>query len=141
MSANLGLVRCIYAAWERSDYTEVAWADPEIEYVIAGGPDPGVWRGVGGMAKAFREMLKAWTDWRVTAEDFVEVDSERILVPYRFAARGRASGLEAGRLHTQGATLFQLHASRVTRIVQYFDRERAFVELGLAPDAGTSGEG
>jgi ketosteroid isomerase-like protein len=137
-STNLDLVRSIYADWERGDYNDVTWAHPELEYVMAGGPDPGVWRGVRGMAEAFRGMLKAWTDWRVTADDYVEVDRERILVPYHFTARGRASGLEAGRLHTQGATLFELQAGRVRRIVQYFDRERAVADLGLVDEGGSA---
>lgn len=136
MSANVDLVRSIYAAWEQSDYRNVAWADPEIEYVMTGGPDDGVWNGVQGMADAFRNMLKAWTDWRVTADDWVEVDNHRVLVLYHFSARGKVSGLEAGQLHTRGATLFELSAGRVTRIVQYFDRDRALADLGPAPPGG-----
>lgn len=137
MPSNLELVRSLYTAWEERDFTDISWADPEIEYVMAGGPDPGVWRGVRGMGDAFRGMLKAWTDWRVTADDYTEVDAQRILVTYHFSARGRVSGVEAGLLHTQGATLFHLHAGRVTRIVQYFNRETAFAEVGLAPARAT----
>lgn len=136
-STNLDLVRSIYADWERGDYTDVSWADGGIEYVMAAdGPDPSVSRGVQGMADAFRGMLRAWSDWRVTADDFIAVDEERVLVPFHFTARGRASGLEASRLHAGGASLFHARGRQIIRIVQYFSRDRAFADCGLAKERG-----
>jgi hypothetical protein len=40
-SANLDFVRSIVAAGEWGDYSSAEWTHPEIEYVHAGGPDPG----------------------------------------------------------------------------------------------------
>jgi ketosteroid isomerase-like protein len=63
-SANLDLVRSIFAAWERGDVSSAEWAHPEIEFVTADGPSPGSSTGLAGMAAAMREFLGAWQGWR-----------------------------------------------------------------------------
>ena len=37
-SANLDLMRSIYTARARGDFSSAEWTDPEIECVMAGGP-------------------------------------------------------------------------------------------------------
>jgi ketosteroid isomerase-like protein len=78
MSANLDLVRSIYAAWERGDYGSVEWAHPEIEFVIADGPAPGRWTGLAGLARGDRTILDAWEDLRTEAEEYRALDGERV---------------------------------------------------------------
>ena len=60
-SANLDLVRSIYANWERGDFFSSAeWADPEIEFVVADGPHPDTWSGLAGLTEGFRDFLSVW---------------------------------------------------------------------------------
>jgi ketosteroid isomerase-like protein len=132
MSENLDLVRSICVPWERGDFTSSEWAHPEIEYVIADGPSPGRWTGLDGLADGWRSFLSAFEDFRADAEEFRELDDERILVPLRNIGRGKASGLELGEIQTKAANLFQFRDGKVTRLVTYFDRKRALADLGLA---------
>jgi ketosteroid isomerase-like protein len=137
MTENLDLVRSIYADWERGEFTSADWAHPEIEYEHVDGPSPGRWTGLSGMSEGFRDFLSAWEGARVMADEYRVLDGESVLVLFHFSARGKASGLEIGRLRTQGATLFHVRDQKVTRVAQYLDRERAFADLGITPDTGT----
>ena len=101
---------------------------------MAGGPAPGRWTGLAGMAAAFRDFLSAWEDWRVKAEEYRELDDERVLVLTHFIARGKTSGLDVGQIRSNGASLFHVRGGKVTRQVFYLDRERALADLGLAPE-------
>jgi ketosteroid isomerase-like protein len=138
-SANVDLVRSIVAAWERGDFSSAEWAHLEVEYVIADGPSPGSWTGLAGMAEAFREFLSSWEELRIEAQDYRELDGERVLVLNHFSGRGKRSGLEVGQVQAKAASLFRVRGGKVTRLVQYLDHERAFADLGLAPEAGSAG--
>jgi hypothetical protein len=102
-SANVELVRSILAATERGDYSSTKWAHPEIEFVVVDGPTPGSWKGVAGMAEGIRSFLSTWENYRVEAEEFRELDDERVLVLIRRSGRGKTSGLELDQLRTKGA--------------------------------------
>jgi ketosteroid isomerase-like protein len=129
MSENLDLVRAIYADWERGDYSSTDWAHRDIEFVIADGPSPGRSTGLGGMAEMVGDDLKAFREASQTAEGFRELDEQRVLVLNRYIAHGKTSGLS---VRSKGANLFHIVDGRVTRLVHYWDRNRALADLGLA---------
>jgi len=133
---NVDVVRSIYAAWEQGDFDSAKWAHSGIEFVWADGPWPGRWTGRAGMAEANRDWLDAWEELRMVLEQCRELDSERVFVLHLFSARGKKSGLELGHVRTEGAALFHIRGGEVTRIVHYFNRERALADLGLAPEPG-----
>src|SRR5215472_2055749 len=123
MSENLDLVRSIYAHWERGDFTSGDWADAAIEFGFADGPEPGSWTGIKNMADRYGEWLRGWRDFRGEPEEFIVVDETRILVFVHNTGRGRTSGLRIDQRSV--ANLFHIHGGKVTRLVLYWDRERA----------------
>jgi ketosteroid isomerase-like protein len=133
-SANVELVRSIYSAWERGDYSSAGWAHPEIESVRADGLTPGSWTGLAGMAESVRDFMGAWEDFRIEADEYRELDDERVLVLVRYIGRGKASGLEIEQMRGKGAHLYHLRDGKVAKRVLYFDRDRAFADLGLASE-------
>ena len=130
---NVEIVRSICAAWERGDFSSAEWAHPEIEYVIEDGPTPGRWMGLAGLKEGWRSWLNAFEDFRAEADEFRELEGERVLALVQFSGRGRASGLDVGQTASKGANLFHLRGGKVTRLVTYVDRERALKAIGL-PD-------
>jgi ketosteroid isomerase-like protein len=130
-SANIDLVRSIYAAWESGDFSSGEWADPGIELVAADGPEPGTHTGHAGMAAGWRGFLGAWGDYRVVADEYRELDGERVLVLMQHGGYGRASGLGDQQLRTEGANVFHIREGKVTRLVLYWHRDRALSDLGM----------
>jgi ketosteroid isomerase-like protein len=130
---NVELVRSIYARWGRGDFSSAEWAHPEIEFTIADLPAPVSRTGLAGMAEGYRShWLSAWEEFRVEPEEYRELDDERVLVLSHFSGRGRTSGLDVRQMRTKGAELFHVRGQKVTRLVIWGHRERAFAELGLS---------
>jgi hypothetical protein len=46
------------------------------------------------MARANRDFLSAWDRWRIEADEYRELDDERVLVLAHMTGRGKTSGLE-----------------------------------------------
>jgi ketosteroid isomerase-like protein len=131
MSENLDLVRSIYADWERGNFANANWADPEIEFELADGPEPGSVTGVAEMARSWSHRLGVWEGFHTVPDDYREVDDERVLALYRFSGRGKGSGIDLGPMGMEGACIFHVRNGNVTRLIVYVDRARAFADLGL----------
>src|SRR5687767_12891250 len=117
-SANLDLVRSIFAAFEHGDFTRAPeWAHPDIEYVIVDGPSLGRWTGLPGLAEGSYNLLRAGEGVRLEAEEYRELDDERLLVLTLVRGRGKASGLDVGKLRARLAQLFHVRADKVIRVV------------------------
>jgi ketosteroid isomerase-like protein len=131
-SDNVELVQAIYASWAKGDFGSVDWAHLEIEFVFADGPTPGSWTGIAAMGSAWGEIINAWDEFSAAAEGFRELDGDRVLVLTKNTGRGKISGLDLSGMETRGANVFHLRDGKVTRLVLYFERERALADVGLA---------
>ncbi len=129
---NVELLRSVLGAWERGDYGSADWLHPEIEYEVADGPEPRGGKGLAGLAKAWSDWLSAWEDLRIEIDEYRELDDERVLVLARKTGRGKHSGLEIDETHAKGAVVCHVRSGKVTKMVMYYNRARAFADLGLA---------
>jgi hypothetical protein len=127
-------MRSIFADYERGDFSRADWAHPECEDLVVGGPEPGSWTGLAGMAEAMRGMLSAWEDYRIEAAECRELDGKRVLVFTRASGRGKTSKADLTQVRAEGTDVFHIRQGKVTRLVLFADRDRAFADLGLAPE-------
>jgi hypothetical protein len=81
------------------------------------------------MAEGWREILSVWVDLRAWADEYLELDEQRVLVLSQFSGCGKTSGLELTQMRAKAAQLFHISGGKVTRFVLYFDRERALADL------------
>ena len=88
------------------------------------------------MSQAMRDWLSAWEGFHQEAEEYRELDNERVLVLLSWGGRGKTSGLELGQVRAQGGSLFHVRDGKVTRLVVYWDRERVLAELASSSEVG-----
>jgi ketosteroid isomerase-like protein len=130
-AANVDFVRSIYAAWERGDFSRThEWAHPEIECASFGGPFTGGYTGTAAVEEGWRALLETIEDARPEAQAYRDVDEERVLVLGCLHGREKTSGAEVRQLR---ANLFRIHEGKVARLIFYWDRGRAFADLGIDP--------
>jgi len=76
--------------------------------------------------------MSAWEGYGIEAEEYRELDNERVLVLVRLSGRGKVSGIEIGAMSAHGAEVWHVREGAVTRLVMYWYRDQALADLGLA---------
>jgi hypothetical protein len=94
------------------------------------GPEPGRWKGLAAVAERWRAYLRAWGNLRAEAEEYREIDGERVLVLARNGGVGKTSGLDLAQIG-ESANVFHIRAGKVHKLVLYWNRECAFADLGI----------
>jgi ketosteroid isomerase-like protein len=130
-SENLELAQRIYAEFERGDWTQTWWTSPEFELVFKDGLSPGVHSGPDAVARAWRDFLSTWEDLGIVAEEYLEVDENRVLVLVHNTGRGKKSGLDIETTSGKTANLLEFRDGELVRMTAYWDRSLAFADLGL----------
>lgn len=125
---KIGLLREIYADWERGDYSRVDCFDPDFELVFA--PDfldAGVFKGMEDAGRGWRGWLGQWSSWQATPSKFIEVD-DRVLVLALVEGVAKSSGL---RLSEEAANLWEFRDGLVSRLVIYAHVANALRDAGI----------
>jgi hypothetical protein len=112
---------------ERGDFTSADWADTEIEFELADGPEPGTVTGVPEMARSWSQRLGVWEGFHTLPDEYRDLGDDRVLA----LCCGKGSGLDLGPMGLDGACIFHVRDGKVARLVVYVNRDRAFADLGL----------
>ncbi len=124
---NVELVRRIYAAWERGDFSETWWCADDFEFEIPDGWNPGIHYGAAAMGRAWRDWLQGWRSFHTRLVEVRDL-GDRVLAVNRFGGEGRTSGLVPDSL---GATIWEIRDGKVTRLAPYARLENALADLGI----------
>ena len=79
----------------------------------------------------WRTILDAWEGFCIEAEEYRELDDERVLVLHRWSGRGKTSGVQLEQISAKGAGVFHVRDGNVTKAITYFNRDHALSDLGL----------
>ena len=129
---NLDLVRSFCADWERGDFTSMEWAHPDIEYVVVDFVEPMSRVGRAATSEAIKLILSDWEKPRIEVDEIRRLDDGRVLVLNHLAAVGKATGIDVGAMHHDGAAVLSFRDGLVARYLSYWKRDRALADLGLA---------
>ena len=131
---NVEALRWLYAQWAKGDLWALREvADPSIEWEwsarlasLSGGPR--VYRGLEQVAAATREWLAAWDRYWMTAEDFIEVGDD-VVVLMDLHGRAARTGLA---VEARVAAVWRMRHGQATQVRYYDDTAEALEAVGLS---------
>jgi ketosteroid isomerase-like protein len=126
---NAEIVRGIYRAWERGDFSSIDWADPEIEFDIPGPSETA--NGISEMSRVWGGFLEAYSDLRLQATEYFE-RGDVVVTRQLFQGKGRASGIPVDDI--MGGCTFTLRDGKVVRFQGYTNLDDALADAGISRD-------
>jgi ketosteroid isomerase-like protein len=128
--ADVAVVRATTEAWRRRDWeTWKELHDPNVVVVAPEGwPEAGRFEGYEAWEQQRARLLDSWEDDDLAIEEAVDAGG-RVLVRWRWATRGKDSGIE---FETSIWGVVTVSAGKVTRIDYFLDAEQARSAAGLS---------
>jgi uncharacterized protein len=127
---NVELVRRMLDARNRGDIdTVMTYAAPDIEFDLSAsaGTFAGIYRGHRALRRLWAAWSEVFSDMNWEAEELIDA-GDAVIVPVRFHARGRGSGVETV---TPAVHVYWLRDGQIVRYRQLPDRPAAFAAAGL----------
>jgi ketosteroid isomerase-like protein len=126
---NVEVVQRVCSFWEQGDFAGSPDAfDADVEFVHTGIPDAGIYHGREAMARAWREWLHTWENFRAEVQQLIDAGEDTVAL-LRICGRGKGSGVE---IDLPAATLFTLRDGKIVRLVLYGDQKEALEAAGLS---------
>ena len=127
---NVEIVRRLYDALARGDTaTVLALFDPQVVVVnFAGAPETRPYVGHDGLGEWAQSTRDAMGDFRIEADEMLDVDENRVVVVGRVFGRGPTSGLP---VEVHLSTVITLRGGKIVRTHSYRTKADALEAVGL----------
>ena len=107
----------------------VEFFDPELEFTDDPRlPEADVYRGLDAVTEQLDRFTDSFDEFRITAEDFVDLGGGRVLLLFHLRTRGKGSGAS---LEARPGWIFTIRDGKATRIEAFLERSQALDAAGL----------
>jgi ketosteroid isomerase-like protein len=131
---NVELVRREFAAFAARDWTALAdvW-HPEVEYeTLDTDPDSATFRGVARISKLFDALAAPFSEFRVRADEILELGADRVLAVERASGRGLKGSEAEAWIEQVWFRLVTFKDGRIWRVKEFATRGEALEAAGLS---------
>jgi ketosteroid isomerase-like protein len=135
---NVEIIRAMWEPVKGLDTTTIDWDtairglgqvfSPEVELRwSATGPEARVYRGLDGVAQAFREWVEPFSEYHVEPLDYIEA-GDYVVVPNRQRGVGKTSGVP---VELEVTNVYEFRGGQIARMDEYDTVEEALEAVGL----------
>jgi ketosteroid isomerase-like protein len=126
---NVQALRAVYEEWGKGNFRAGADIYDRLVVMIPGGDptDTNYYLGLEGIRKYSLELLSAWTNYTMSADEFIEVDNSVVVAVHQRGV-GRESGIP-GEMRFYAVWTFR--GRNAVRLETFGDRAQALEAVGL----------